>query len=90
MKSPLGTAVLSNAIKSNADVFAQLIVTTGATRTGASAIVACSRILTDLTAQVGMNGSLFGATADVKTKDVWTHNWVRVDPPRAKLCTDMN
>jgi len=90
VKSPLGTAVLSNAIKSNADVFAQLIVTTGATRTGASAIVACSRILTDLTAQVGMNGSLFGATADVKTKDVWTHSWVRIDPPGAKLCTDMN
>lgn len=89
-KSPLGTAVLSNAIKSNADVFAQLIVTTGATRTGASAIVACSRIITHLTAQVGMNGSLFGAVADVKTKDVWTHEWVRVDPPGAKLCTDMN
>jgi len=89
-KSPLGTAVLSNAIKSSADVFAQLIVTTGATRTGASAIVACSRIITHLTAQVGMNGSLFGAVADVKTKDVWTHEWVRVDPPGAKLCTNMN
>lgn len=89
-KSPLGTAVLSNATKSSADVFAQLIVSTGVTRTGSSAIVACSRTLTDLTAQVGMNGSLLGATAEVKTKDVWTHNWVRVDPPGAKLCTEAN
>ena len=89
-KSPLGTAVLSNAIKSSADVFMQLIVTTGATRTGSSAIVECSRITTDLTAQVGMNGSLLGVPAEVKTKDVWTHHWLRVDPPGAKLCTDMD
>lgn len=89
-KSPLGTAVLSNAIKSSADVFMQLIVTTGVTRTGSSAIVECSRITTDLTAQVGMNGSLLGVPAEVKTKDVWTNHWLRIDPPGAKLCTDMD
>ena len=85
-KSPLGTAVASNIIKSEADVFAQLVVTEGVTRTGVTALVACSRITTSLTAQVGMNGSLFGVNAGAKehTKDVLAHEWLRVDPPGAK------
>jgi hypothetical protein len=88
-KSPLGTAVLSNTIKSEADVFAQIIVTTGATRTGSSALIACSRIITDLTAQVGINGNLFGVESGKHTKNAWTHNWVRVEPPGARPCADM-
>jgi hypothetical protein len=58
---------LKDAIKSKADVFAQLIVTEGATRTGSSAINACSWIKTDLTAQVGMNYSFLGIHKDAKS-----------------------
>lgn len=88
-KSPLGTALLSNAIKSEADAFAQLIVTTGATRMSSSALIACSRIITDLTAQVGINGNLFGVESGKHTKDAWTHNWLRVEPPGTMPCADI-
>lgn len=82
---------LKDGIKSKADVFAQLIVTEGVTRTGSSTIHPCSWIKTVLTAQVGMNYSLFGLHKGAKdtTKDVWTKDWIRVDPPGATLCVNI-
>lgn len=82
---------LKDAIKSQADVFAQLIVTEGVTRTGSSAVHECSWIKTVLTAQVGMNYSFMGIHKDAKdtTKDVWTKEWIRVDPPGTTLCENI-
>jgi hypothetical protein len=88
--SPLGTAILSTAIKSEADAYAQVMVTTGVTRTGSSALIACSRIQNNLTVQVGMNGTLFGVGGKEHSKDVLSHDWLRVEPPGATPCADIS
>lgn len=49
-------------------------------------------IPTNLTLQVGMNGSLFGVDAAVKeqSKDAYRNDRLRAEPPGAMPCADVS
>jgi hypothetical protein len=82
--SPVGTAVISNTLASNADIFAQLIATGGSTESGSSVLVPCSNVTVEVKGQIGINGNLFGkdlvgggSTPVEHTKDVFAKSWNR-------------
>jgi hypothetical protein len=75
--SPLGTAVFSNILKSNAAAYAQIITSVGASRTGTMVLAPCSRVDLKVVGQVGFNASVFGMKFDEDKyhKDVFDKSW---------------
>lgn len=80
--SPIGTAMITNTLKSSADVYAQLVSTHGVTESGSSVIVPCSNVTVEVAGQIGINANLFGkdivgnGKAPVEhNKDVFDQKW---------------
>ena len=89
--SPLGTAVLTNSLKSEGDLFVQLVSAAGVTRSGAMILVPCSKVDIKFIGQMGVNANLFGVEIgeNKHTIDVFTKDFSRVNPPGAKPCADI-
>jgi len=73
------TAIISNALTSNAAVFAQLVSTAGVTRSGDATVAPCSNVDLHVTGQVGVNANMFGVGIDENkhTSDVFTKSFSR-------------
>jgi hypothetical protein len=80
--TPIGTAVITNSLKSNAAVWAQLISTEGVTESGSSVIIPCSNATVQVAGQIGFDANLFnkdivgnGKPSAEHGTDVFNKSW---------------
>ena len=80
--TPIGTAVITNSLKSNAAVYAQLVSTEGVTESGSSVIVPCSNATVQVAGQIGFDANLFnkdivgnGKPSAEHGTDVFNKSW---------------
>ncbi len=81
----LGKAV-SNAMKSDAAAYFEMVSSAGMSFTGASAIVPCTRHDIHLWGKVGTSADLFGQDMGKAEKEIYSKDFTRIDPPGTKLC----
>ncbi len=89
-KNPVGgikmAQAATNAVKSNADAYVELVTSSGASFSGESAIVPCTRTDIHVTVTVGASATAFGQQAGKVSKEVYRKDFLRVDPPGNHLC----
>jgi len=81
----LGTA-LDNATKSDAAAYIEMVTTVGMSNTGMSVVTPCTRHDIHLWAKVGASAEAFGQKVAETTKDVYSKDFSRIDPPGTALC----
>jgi hypothetical protein len=73
---------VSNVLKSNADVYAQLVSTEGVVHSPAISMVPCSKKWIEFSVQVGTAAQLFGLTPNAKASTtLYTKKYSKADPP---------
>lgn len=90
--SPVGQIGLSkaidNALKSDAVGYFQFVSSAGMSMTGMSVVTPCTRHDIHLWAKVGVSAEVFGQQVGESSKDVYSKDLVRIDPPGTRLCEE--
>lgn len=85
-KSPMGNFSVTNMLKSNADVYAQIIHTEAATHSATLTPAQCSKVMLKIDGQVGGDANLLGVAKGSESKTMFTKTYTRWTP-NSKFCT---
>jgi hypothetical protein len=90
--SPVGqigmSKAIENALKSDAVAYFQFVASSGMSNTGMSVVTPCTRHDIHLWAKVGASAEVFGQSAGETSKDIFSKDFKRIDPPGTRLCEE--